>query len=229
MKYFNIAIDGPAGSGKSSVSKEFASRHKEFLYINTGAMFRTYALYLLNQGIDLTNEELISGVLFDVSVSLEGDQVYMITDHSKKNVTDDIKAMEVAKAASLIANLACVRNKLLADQRKIAETNNVIMDGRDIGTVVLPNAQLKIYLLASSKERATRRMKELEVLHPDKIFNLEEIQKEIDERDYKDMHRKIAPLKKADDAISLDTDGMTVQTCCDAIDKIYTERLNSLK
>ena len=227
-KTFNIAIDGPAGSGKSSVSKEFAKRNPEFLYINTGAMFRTYALYLIQNKIDPTNLEAIKKALQEVNVELEADKVFMVTN-TKVDVTDSVKVMEVAKVASVIASLPIVREKLLIDQRNIAAKNNVIMDGRDIGTVVLPNAQLKIYLEASSKERATRRLKELKDLHPDHEFDLNQIQKEIDERDYKDMNREIAPLKKADDAIILDTDGLTVSTCCDAIEEIYNKRLNELK
>ena len=227
-KTFNIAIDGPAGSGKSSVSKEFAKRHPEFLYINTGAMFRTYALFLIQNNIDPTDLEAIKKALKVVNVELEADKVYMVTENSKVDVTDTVKAMEVAKVASIIASLPIVREKLLIDQRNIAAKNNVIMDGRDIGTVILPNAQLKIYLEASSKERATRRLKELKELHPDQEFDLLQIQKEIDERDYKDMNREIAPLKKADDAVILDTDGLTVATCCDAIEDIYNKRVAEL-
>lgn len=221
MKYFNIAVDGPAGSGKSSVSKEFARRNPDFVYINTGAMFRTYALYLLNKGVDVKDEISIQQELPNINVKLVGEEVYMVTAAGEQDVTDTIKTPDVAKAASAIANLACVRSKLLLDQRAIADNNNVIMDGRDIGTVVLPNAQLKIYLLASSRERALRRLKELEILKPNQTFSLDIIEKEINERDYQDMHREIAPLKKADDAIELDTNGMTVSTCCDAIEQLY--------
>lgn len=223
MKYFNIAIDGPAGSGKSTVAKEFASRHQQFLYINTGAMFRTYGLYLLNNKVDLSNEELIKSYLPKISVLLEGEKVFLLENesHKKTEVTDIIKEMNVAKAASCIANLKSVREKLLLDQRAIANTNHVIMDGRDIGTVVLPHADLKIYLLASSDERATRRLKELKELNPHQEYDFLNIKKEIDERDFQDMNRAIAPLKKAEDAIVLNTDGMNIQECCDAIEKLY--------
>lgn len=229
-QYFNIAVDGPAGSGKSTVSQEFAKRHSDFLYINTGAMFRTYALYLIDHHVSIDDLDSIQQALNSVSVELTKDSVYMVMNNQEPiDVTNTIKNPEVAKMASQIASLPMVRSKLLVDQRAIANNHNVIMDGRDIGTVVLPQAQLKIYLEASAKERALRRLKELELLDPSAHFELHRIEQEINERDYKDMHREIAPLKKADDAIVIDTDGMTIQTCCDAIDKIYNDYLANHK
>lgn len=221
----NIAIDGPAGSGKSSLAKEFAHRHPEFLYINTGAMFRAFALHLLNNKVNIENENDIQNDLNKFDIELDEDKIYIIENNNQIDVSKDIKDPLVANLASKIATLPFIRTKLLNEQRKIANKHNVVMDGRDIGTVVLPNANIKIYLNASVDERAIRRQKELEILNPQNSYNLEDIKKDIELRDYQDMNRKIAPLKKASDAIEVNTDGMTVDTCCDLIDKIYQEYL----
>lgn len=221
----NIAIDGPAGSGKSSLAKEFARRHPEFLYINTGAMFRAIALHLLNSNIEIDNHNAIQEDINKYEIELNGDQIFIKENENLSDVSILIKDPNVANTASKIAMLPFIRSKLLNEQRKIAEKNNVVMDGRDIGTVVLPNANIKIYLNASSSERAMRRKKELEIINPNSNYDFEQIKKEIEIRDYQDMNRDIAPLKKAEDAIEINTDGMTVNSCCDKIDEIYNNYL----
>lgn len=221
----SIAIDGPAGSGKSSLAKEFANRHKEFLYINTGAMFRAIAYHLNMNNIDINNHNDIQRDIDKFNIKLEGDDIYIIENDQNINISHAIKEPLIANLASKIATIPFIRTKLLNEQRGIANQHNVIMDGRDIGTVVLPFANIKIFLNASSLERAIRRKKELEALYPNNTYDLEKIQSDIESRDLQDMSREIAPLKKADDAIEINTDGMTVTSCCDLIDKIYNDYL----
>ena len=221
----SIAIDGPAGSGKSSLAKEFANRHKEFLYINTGAMFRAIAYHLNMNNIDINNHDDIQKDIDKFNIKLEGDEIYIIENDQNINISHAIKEPLIANLASKIATIPFIRTKLLNEQRGIANQHNVIMDGRDIGTVVLPFANIKIFLNASSLERAIRRKKELEALYPNNTYDLEKIQSDIESRDLQDMSREIAPLKKADDAIEINTDGMTVTSCCDLIDKIYNDYL----
>lgn len=221
----SIAIDGPAGSGKSSLAKEFANRHKEFLYINTGAMFRAIAYHLNMNNIDINNYDDIQKDIDKFNIKLEGDEIYIIENDQNINISHAIKEPLIANLASKIATIPFIRTKLLNEQRGIANQHNVIMDGRDIGTVVLPFANIKIFLNASSLERAIRRKKELETLYPNNTYDLEKIQFDIESRDLQDMSREIAPLKKANDAIEINTDGMTVTSCCDLIDKIYNDYL----
>ena len=219
----SIAIDGPAGSGKSSVAKEFATRHNEFLYINTGAMFRAIAYHLIKNNIDINNEQEIKKDIDKFKINLEDDNIYIIENNYTIDISKLIKEPAIANLASKIATLPFIREKLLFEQRKIAENNNVVMDGRDIGSVVLPFANLKIYLNASSNERAKRRQKELENLYPDQHISIDQIKNDIEKRDLQDMNRKIAPLLKAKDAIEINTDGLTVQSCCDLIDELYNK------
>ena len=221
----SIAIDGPAGSGKSSLAKEFANRHKEFLYINTGAMFRAIAYHLNINNIDINNHDDIQSDIDKFNIKLEGDEIYIIENDQNINISHAIKEPLIANLASKIATIPFIRTKLLNEQRAIANQHNVIMDGRDIGTVVLPFANIKIFLNASSLERAIRRKKELEALYLNNTYDLEKIKSDIESRDLQDMNREIAPLKKADDAIEINTDGMTVTSCCDLIDKIYNDYL----
>ena len=223
MNIINIAIDGPAGSGKSSVAKEFAKRHKNFIYVNTGAMFRAYALFLYQNNVDLNDLDQIKEYIKIMDVELFNDDVFIIYQNKKINVSTQIKDPLISNLASKISQLDFLRKKLLLNQQQIAKNNNVIMDGRDIGTVVLPNANLKVYLNASVEKRALRRLNELKLNFANHTYNFDQIKKEIEERDYQDKNRLTAPLKKAIDAIEINTDNMTVDTCCDAIDDLYNQ------
>ncbi len=223
MNIINIAIDGPAGSGKSSVAKEFAKRHKNFIYVNTGAMFRAYALFLYQNNVDLNDLDQIKEYIKIIDVELFNDDVFIIYQNKKINVSTQIKDPLISNLASKISQLDFLRKKLLLNQQQIAKNNNVIMDGRDIGTVVLPNANLKVYLNASVEKRALRRLNELKLNFANHTYNFDQIKKEIEERDYQDKNRLTAPLKKAIDAIEINTDNMTVDTCCDAIDDLYNQ------
>ncbi len=204
----NIAIDGPAGSGKSTVAKLLA-KELSFIYLDTGAIYRTMALYCVRNNIDPKNEEEVSKAVpsIDVKVDYVNLEQHMLLNG--KDVTGQIRTPEVSNATSVISAYSSVRDALLSMQRQIAEENDVIMDGRDIGTMVLPNAQCKIFLTASVGVRAKRRYDEL--LEKGTKCELSQIEKEIEERDYRDSHRKIAPLKKADDAIAVDTSDLSIE------------------
>ncbi len=218
---FNIAIDGPAGAGKSTIAKEIAKKIN-FVYVDTGAMFRSMALYLLNNNIDPENEELVSSSCPDMDITItyvDGEQQVILNG---ENVSGKIRTEEVGKTASTIAKYSAVRTKLLELQRALASKEQVIMDGRDIGTAVLPNAELKVYLTASSDERARRRVKQLE--ENGMAADFEEIKADIIKRDEQDMNREIAPLKQADDAILVDSSDMSVEEVIDHIVSLYQER-----
>ena len=218
---FNIAIDGPAGAGKSTIAKEIAKKIN-FVYVDTGAMFRSMALYLLNNNIDPENEELVSSSCPDMDITItyvDGEQQVILNG---ENVSGKIRTEEVGKTASTIAKYGAVRTKLLELQRALASKEQVIMDGRDIGTAVLPNAELKVYLTASSDERARRRVKQLE--ENGMAADFEEIKADIIKRDEQDMNREIAPLKQADDAILVDSSDMSVEEVIDHIVSLYQER-----
>lgn len=214
MTTYNIAIDGPAGAGKSTIAKR-AAKQLGFIYVDTGAMYRAMALYLLRKGIDRTDEKAIEASCFDMDISLQyenGEQKVLLNG---EDVSGLIRTEEVSSMTSAISVYAPVRQKLLELQRELAQTKNVIMDGRDIGTCVLPNAQTKIYLTASSHVRAVRRFKELQ--EKGQMCNLEEIEQDIIERDYRDMHREIAPLKQAEDAFFIDSSQMDIGQVVEAI------------
>lgn len=214
MTTYNIAIDGPAGAGKSTIAKR-AAKQLGFIYVDTGAMYRAMALYLLRKGIDRTDEKAIEASCFDMDISLQyenGEQKVLLNG---EDVSGLIRTEEVSSMTSAISVYVPVRQKLLELQRELAQTKNVIMDGRDIGTCVLPNAQTKIYLTASSHVRAVRRFKELQ--EKGQMCNLEEIEQDIIERDYRDMHREIAPLKQAEDAVLIDSSQMNIDQVVEAI------------
>lgn len=215
---FNIAIDGPAGAGKSTIAKAVAAR-LGFVYVDTGAMYRTLALHFLRKGFKSDEQDKIVSALDDVSVKLsyvDGAQQVFLND---ENVTSLIRTEEVGNMASASSVYGPVRQKLLNLQRDMAATTDVIMDGRDIGTHILPNAQLKIYLTASSKERAKRRY--LELTAKGLECDMDAIEKDIIERDYRDMNRDIAPLKQAVDAHYVDTSDMSIEQVIDAIINLY--------
>lgn len=218
---YNIAIDGPAGAGKSTIAKMTASE-LGFIYVDTGAMYRAMALFFLRQGIRKEDEKAIEEACKEIEVSIryeDGAQQVLLNG---ENVSDLIRTEEVSNMTSATSVYKPVRQKLLELQRQLAADSNVIMDGRDIGTCVLPDAQTKIYLTASSHVRALRRYKEL--LEKGEMCNLEEIEQDIIERDYRDMHREIAPLKQAEDAVFLDSSQMTIRQVVDQIKKAAAER-----
>lgn len=205
---YNIAIDGPAGAGKSTIAK-MAAKKLDFIYVDTGAMYRAMALYFLRRGIDAKDEKKIAEACEHINVTIayqEGEQQVLLNG---ENVNAFIRTEEVSMMTSNTSKYPAVREKLLYLQRELAAANNVIMDGRDIGTCVLPDAELKIYLTASASERAKRRY--LEQKERGVESDLAQIERDIIARDEQDMNREIAPLKQAEDAIYLDTSDMTIE------------------
>ena len=211
---YSVAIDGPAGAGKSTIAKRVA-KEKDFIYIDTGAMFRAMAIHFLRCGIAADDHEKISEAVKDVNVTISyvnGEQNVFLNG---ENVTGQLRTEEVGNMASASSVNGDVRKKLLELQRKLAASANVVMDGRDIGTVVLPDADVKVYLTASVEVRAQRRYKEL--IEKGQEADLEKIKKDIEERDYRDMNREIAPLRQAEDAILVDSSSMTIDENVQAI------------
>ncbi|TWT10448.1 (d)CMP kinase [Streptococcus sp. sy004] len=208
MKQINIAIDGPASSGKSTVAKIVADK-LGYTYLDTGAMYRSVTyLALKNKLSEEQVEDLVKLVdQYPISFSLaeDGSQLVFL---GEQNVTDAIRQNDVTANVSWVAALPEIREKLVKEQQRIAKTGAIIMDGRDIGTVVLPNAELKIFLNASVEERAERRYKENQAKGIE--ADLERLKQAIADRDYKDSHRKVSPLKAADDAITFDTTGVSI-------------------
>lgn len=205
---YNIAIDGPAGAGKSTIAK-MAAKKLDFIYVDTGAMYRAMALYFLRREIDAKDEKKIAEACEHINVTIayqEGEQQVLLNG---ENVNVFIRTEEVSMMTSNTSKYPAVREKLLYLQRELAAANNVIMDGRDIGTCVLPDAELKIYLTASASERAKRRY--LEQKERGVESDLAQIERDIIARDEQDMNREIAPLKQAEDAIYLDTSDMTIE------------------
>ena len=198
-----VAIDGPAGSGKSTVSKMIAD-DIGFIYLDTGAMYRLYANKLIKENVDMDNNEEELRILEDLNIDMKNGKFYL----DNEDVSDKIRSREVSSGASKVARIKEVREKMVDIQREFSKSKNVILDGRDIGTVVFPNADLKIYLNAASEVRAKRRFEELK--EKDKNVNYNEILKEIEERDYHDSSRKESPLRIADDAIVIDTTDFTI-------------------
>ncbi|HCJ75870.1 (d)CMP kinase [Thermoguttaceae bacterium LCP21S3_D4] len=218
---FNIAIDGPAGAGKSTIAKQLA-KELSFIYVDTGAMYRSMALYFMRNGIAKEDEAAISDACKTVEVSIayeNGEQQVLLNG---ENVSKEIRKEEVGKMASATSVYKDVRKKLVELQQKLASDKDVIMDGRDIGTCVLPNAQVKIYLTASVETRAERRYQELQ--EKGVACDLEVIKKDIADRDYQDMHREISPLKQAEDAILVDSSDMGIEEVVAAIKNIYREK-----
>ena len=211
---YNIAVDGPAGAGKSTIARALAAK-LGFVYVDTGAMYRAMGLYFDRQGLSMDDEEGISRACGDISISIRYENGTQRVILNGEDVSDLIRTEEVGHLASACSVYAAVRQKLLSLQRDLAASTDVIMDGRDIGTCVLPQAQTKIYLTASVEVRARRRYKEL--TEKGKECSLPEIEEEIRARDWRDMNREIAPLKQAEDAVYLDSSDMTVAQVLDAI------------
>ena len=218
---FNIAIDGPAGAGKSTIAKRVA-KELGFIYVDTGAMYRTIALYLLTNQVDCEQEGQLAAALDNIEISIayeNGEQQMLLNG---ENVTGRIRTEDVGQMASRSSAKPIVRAKLLALQRSMAASSDVLMDGRDIGTMILPDAQLKIYLTASTTARAKRRY--LELQEKGETCSLEEIEKDMEERDYRDMHRETAPLRQAEDAVLVDSSDMTIQQVVERIKALAAER-----
>lgn len=199
----NIAVDGPAGAGKSSIARAVAEEIG-YIYVDTGALYRSIALYSIENKLD--NESLVNS-LDKINIRLEFIDKCQHVFLNDNDVSDKIRTPEVSMGASKVSAIPMVREFLFGLQKKIAAENNVIMDGRDIGTVVLPDADLKVFLTASAEERANRRFKEM----TDSSITYEQVLEDIKQRDYNDMHRDVAPLKQAEDAVLLDTTGMTIK------------------
>lgn len=214
MKKISIAIDGPAGAGKSTIAK-LVARKLECIYIDTGAMYRAVGLYCIKNNIDYNDEIKVNHAMdhFKIDICFENNEQLICLN--AVDVSQQIRTDEVAAAASKVATYKDIREALVLQQRKMQSEKSVVMDGRDIGTVVMPNATLKIFLTASVSERAKRRFEE----YRNKGVNvsLEELTREIIERDYQDSHRKISPLRKADDAIEVDTTSLSINHIVDQI------------
>ena len=218
----NIAIDGPVGAGKSSIADQVAQR-LHILHLDTGAMYRTVALYMLRNGIDPQDEQTVSARCGEADVRVayrDGAQRTML---GGEDVSDLIRTGEVSAAASAISKWPAVRRRMVAAQREIAATADMLIDGRDIGTHVLTNAPVKIFLTATPEERARRRCLELSERGTPKAY--EEVLREINERDYQDMHRDIAPLREAADAVHFDTSKLSFEESEQALLNLIQEKL----
>ena len=217
----NIAIDGPAGAGKSTIAKKLAQK-LGYVYVDTGAMYRAMAYYFLQQGIDKTDEAAINAAVDGADVTIryvDGAQQVLLNG---EDVTGSLRSEQVGNMASNTSVYPAVRVKLVALQQKLAQTTDVIMDGRDIGTCVLPDAQVKIYLTASVGTRAKRRYDEL--VEKGEKPDLAKIEADIEERDYRDMHREMSPLRQADDAVRVDSSEMNIEQVVSAILEIVKEK-----
>ncbi|WP_105616076.1 (d)CMP kinase [Vallitalea okinawensis] len=218
MNYISIAIDGPAGAGKSTIAKNVANV-LGINYVDTGSMYRTIAYYCLQNNIAFDDQEKVIASLNQINIQvkyIKGEQRMFLCD---EDVTDRIRSQEVGNGASAVGVYKEVRTKLVALQQDIAKSNSVVMDGRDIGTFVIPKADLKIYLTASVKKRAERRYAEL--IAKGLQANLQQIEREIEERDYRDMNREYAPLVKAEDAVELDTTFLDIDDVTNKVIDLY--------
>ena len=211
---YNVAIDGPAGAGKSTIAK-LVAKEKGYIYVDTGAMYRGLAIHFLDKGIQPQETEKVIEACKDAEVTIAYEDAVQHVYLNGKDISSRLRNEEVGNMASVTSAIPEVRKKLLELQQNLAKTQNVIMDGRDIGTCVLPHADVKVYLTASVETRAKRRYQELQEKGED--CNLEEIAHDIEERDRRDMTREIAPLKQAEDAVLVDTSDMTIEQVIDRI------------
>lgn len=219
----SIALDGPAGAGKSSVAKGVA-KELGFIYVDTGALYRTVGLYFIRKGIttdlDCDIEEILKDISVDIKFVDEKQHVFL----NGEDVSDEIRTPQASMMASAVSAKPPVRAFLLGMQRKLAEENNVIMDGRDIGTVVLPNATMKFFVTATAEERANRRYKEL--IEKGEDVKYDDVYNDIVTRDYNDSHREIAPLKPAKDSIMFDTSKINLDEAIKKLTETVKERIN---
>ena len=218
---FQIAIDGPSATGKSTLAKALA-KELSFIYIDTGAMYRAVGLYNIRKNIDLNNEDDVVNTLKDISIDIKYIDKEQRIFLNGEDVSSQIREEKVGTAASIVSTYKKVREVLVELQRSLANVQNVIMDGRDIGTVVLPNASLKIFLTASSEERTKRRY--LELKEKGKDVSIEDVAKELEERDERDTKRANSPLTKAEDAILVDTTNMNIEKTIKHIKNLYEKR-----
>lgn len=224
MKMIKIAIDGPSGSGKSTLAKALAKR-MGYVYVDTGALYRSIALYMLDNGVDITDNKAVVGALCKVSLEMKHDQSG--TQHvflNGEDVGGRIRTSEVSAAASKVSAIPEVRAFLLDTQRNMAKVTNVIMDGRDIGTVIFPNAEVKIFLTAGNYARAERRYKEL--IEKGEDITLEKVLADMESRDVNDRTRKEAPAVPAEDAVFLDNSGLSVEDTVYAALKIIKDKID---
>jgi len=222
MNYISVALDGPSGAGKSTLAKSISAK-LGYLYVDTGAIYRTIGYYAFTHGIDPKNEAAVVAALPAIDVQMvygEDGLQHMLLNG--QDVTKEIRLPEISMYASAVSAHPEVRSFLLEMQRQFAKTNNVVMDGRDIGTVVLPNAIVKVFLTATAEERARRRTLELEQRGTPQDFA--DVLKDIQERDYNDSHRPVAPLKQAEDAVLLDTTQLNFQQAEEALVNIIKEK-----
>lgn len=219
---YKIALDGPSGTGKSTTAKLLAKK-LNFIYIDTGAMYRAVGLYCDKNKINIENEDEIKKHLNDIDINIFYKDGVQEISLNQEVVSKEIRQNHISHYASVVSQYKDVREKLVSMQQKLAEENSVIMDGRDIGTVVLPNADLKIYLVASNEVRAERRFKEL--IEKGQDVKKEDILKELEERDYRDTHRENSPLRKASDAIEVDNSSLTIDETVDKIYNLFKEKV----
>ena len=222
-KTYAIAIDGPAGAGKSTIAKRLA-KELGYYYVDTGAIYRTVAYFLDLLGVSPKDVDGVERYIDELTINIEYDEdgkQHMLMNGM--DVTDEIRTQDISQKASLVSAHAIVREMLLDMQRDVAKAHNVIMDGRDIGTVVLPKADVKIFLTATAEVRAKRRYDELIAKGQD--VNLEQVLKDIQQRDYQDTHREIAPLKMARDSIKLDTSELDIEGVLEAMQTIIKEKI----
>lgn len=220
----SVAIDGPAGAGKSTVARQ-AAKILGFIYVDTGALYRAIGLHMLQKKINPADKDAVCSELTNVDVKLvfqSGEQKVLLCG---SDVTLNIRSEEVSAAASTVSAIPEIREFLFSMQREIAQQQNVIMDGRDIGTVVLPDAQVKIFLTASPEERAKRRYREL--LQKKCSVEYDDVLKDMMQRDYNDSHRAVAPLVPAQDAITIDTTGMTLEQSVSQVVKVIRHNLKN--
>lgn len=223
---YKIAIDGPSGTGKSTIAKLLAKK-LSFVYIDTGAMYRAVGLYCYNNDIDINDEEKVVDSLDNIKINMFYQDGIQQIELNGQIVTDAIRENHISKCASVVSQYKDVRERLVLMQRDLASNNSVIMDGRDIGTVVLPDANLKVYMFVEDEVRAERRYKEL--IEKGQDVTYEKVLEELKERDYRDMNRENSPLKRADDAILVDNSKTTIDEVVDRVYDLFKEKVGDIK